>query len=78
VPHIGSAGIGFIVGIFTTLKVNGGHTVLVALQPHVHEAFHLVRLATIIPLAPDVMSGLTYLGSFIPTHDRDNSRQTPE
>jgi len=67
VPHIGSAGIGFIVGIFTTLKVNGGHIVLVALQPHVYEAFHLTRLTTIIPLAPDVTSGLTYLCSGHPS-----------
>src|ERR1700722_3207710 len=52
-PYIGSTGIGFIVGIFTTVKVNGGHLVLVGLHPRVHEVFHLTRLTTIIPLAPD-------------------------
>jgi anti-anti-sigma factor len=63
VPHIGSTGIGFIVGIFTTLKVNSGQMVLVGLQPHVRESFHLTRLTTIIPLSPDVTSGLACLGS---------------
>ena len=60
-PYIGSTGIGFIVGIFTSVTMNGGHFVLVGLQPRVHEVFRLTRLSTIIPSAPDVASGLATL-----------------
>ena len=60
-PYIGSTGIGFIVGIFTSVTMNGGHFVLVGLQPRVEDVFRLTRLSTIIPSAPDVASGLTAL-----------------
>jgi anti-anti-sigma factor len=60
-PYIGSTGIGFIVGIFTSVTMNAGHFVLVGLQPRVHEVFRLTRLATIIPSAPDLASGLATL-----------------
>jgi anti-anti-sigma factor len=60
-PYIGSTGIGFIVGIFTSVTMNDGHFVLVGLQPRVQEVFHLTRLATIIPSAPDLASGLALL-----------------
>jgi len=60
-PYIGSTGIGFIVGIFTSVARNSGQFVLVGLQPRVHEVFRLTRLGTIIPSAPDVASGLATL-----------------
>ena len=60
-PYIGSTGLGFIVGIFTSVTMNGGHFVMVGLQPRVHEVFRLTRLSTIIPSAPDVASGLATL-----------------
>ena len=60
-PYIGSTGIGFIVGIFTSVTMNGGQFVLVGLQPRVHDVFRLTRLSTIIPSAPDIASGLAAL-----------------
>ncbi len=61
VPHVGSTGIGFIVGVFTSITVNAGQFVLVGLQPRVHEVFQLTRLNTIIPSAPDLASGFAAL-----------------
>jgi anti-sigma B factor antagonist len=60
-PYIGSAGIGFIVGIFRSATVNAGQFVLVGLQPQVLEIFRATRLSTIIPSSPDITSGLTSL-----------------
>jgi anti-anti-sigma factor len=60
-PYIGSTGIGFIVGIFTSVTMNAGHFIMVGLQPRVQELFHLTRLSTIIPSAPDVAAGLATL-----------------
>jgi anti-anti-sigma factor len=60
-PYIGSTGIGFIVGIFTSVTMNAGQFVLVGLQPRVLEVFRLTRLATIIPSAPDMQTGLAAL-----------------
>jgi len=60
-PYIGSTGIGFIVGIFTSVTMNAGHFVMVGLQPRVHDVFRLTRLSTIIPSAPDMQTGLATL-----------------
>jgi anti-anti-sigma factor len=60
-PYIGSTGIGFIVGIFTSVTVNAGQFVLVGLQPRVLEIFRATRLSTIIPSSPDIISGLAFL-----------------
>jgi hypothetical protein len=62
-PHIGSTGIGFIVGLFTSTTVNAGQFVMVGLQPRVSEIFRLTRLNTIIPSAPDVASGFAFAAS---------------
>jgi len=59
--YIGSTGIGFLVGIFTSVRLNGGQFVLVGLQPRVDEVFRVTRLNTIIPSAPDLPSGLAAL-----------------
>jgi len=61
-PATGSTGLGFLVGIFTSVTVNGGKFVLVGLQPRVQEVFRLTRLNTIIPSASDMASGLAALG----------------
>jgi anti-anti-sigma factor len=60
-PYIGSTGIGFIVGIFTSVTMNSGQFVLVGMQPRVQELFRLTRLSTIIPSAPDIAAGLATL-----------------
>ncbi len=62
VSDIGSAGIGFIVGIYTSVRDSGGRLIVVGLRPRVRELFDLTRVSTIIPLAPDVASGLAVLG----------------
>jgi anti-sigma B factor antagonist len=62
-PYIGSTGIGFIVGIFTTIKVSAGRLVMAGLCPRVQYVFRLTRLDTVIPSSADVASGLAYLDS---------------
>jgi anti-anti-sigma factor len=61
VPDIGSAGVGFIVGVYTSTKNLGGRFVLVGLRPRVREVLDITRVSTIIPLAADVASGLVTL-----------------
>ena len=61
VPDIGSAGIGFIVGVYTSTKNSGGRFVLVGLRPRVREVLDITRVSTVIPLAADVASGLVTL-----------------
>ena len=61
VPDIGSAGIGFIVGVYTSTKTSGGRFVLVGLRPRVREMLDITRVSTIIPMAEDVASGLVTL-----------------
>ena len=59
--YVGSTGIGFVVGLFTTVTMNSGKFVLVGMQPRVQELFRLTRLNTIIPSAPDMPSALALL-----------------
>ena len=61
VPDIGSAGIGFILGVYTSTKNSGGRFVLVGIRPRVREVLDLTRVSTIIPLAADFASGLVTL-----------------
>ena len=61
VPDMGSAGIGFIVGVYTSTKNSGGRFVLVGLRPRVREVLDITRVSTIIPLAADIVSGLVTL-----------------
>jgi anti-anti-sigma factor len=61
VPDIGSAGIGFIVGVYTSTKNSGGRFVLVGLRPRVREVLDITRVSTVIPLAADFASGLLTL-----------------
>jgi anti-anti-sigma factor len=61
VPDIGSAGIGFIVGVYTSTKNSGGRFVLVGIRPRVREVLDITRVSAIIPLAADIASGLVTL-----------------
>src|ERR1700731_2256761 len=61
VPEIGSAGIGFIVGVYTSTKNSGGRFVLVGLRPRVREVLDRMLVTTVIPLATDIASGLATL-----------------
>ena len=61
VPDIGSAGIGFIVGVYTSTKNSGGRFVLVGLRPRVREVLDITRVTAVIPLAADVASGMVTL-----------------
>jgi anti-anti-sigma factor len=61
VPDIGSAGIGFIVGVYTSTKKSGGRFVLVGIRPRVREVLDITRVSRVIPLAADIASGLATL-----------------
>ena len=61
VPDIGSAGIGFIVGVYTSTKNSGGRFVLVGIRPRVREVLDITRVSRVIPLAADIASGLATL-----------------
>jgi anti-anti-sigma factor len=62
VSSIGSTGLGFVVGVYTSVvKIPGGRFVLVGANARVREVLDLTRLSTIIPLAEDMSSGLAAL-----------------
>lgn len=62
VPSIGSAGIAFIVGVYTAIVNNsGGRFVLTGAPPLVRHVLEITRLTTIIPLASDFAAGLEAL-----------------
>lgn len=59
---IGSTGLGFVVGVYTSVvKAPGGRFVLVGANHRVREVLDLTRLSTIIPLAEDMNAGLAVL-----------------
>jgi anti-anti-sigma factor len=72
VPDIGSAGIGFIVGLYMSTKNSGGRFVLVGLRPRVREVLDITRVSTVIPLAADIASGLVTLCDEDLTQDSDS------
>jgi len=62
VPVIGSAGLGFLVSVYTSIvKNSGGRFVLVGVVPKVSHVLELTRLNTVIPLEKDFASGLKAL-----------------
>ena len=62
VSSIGSTGLGFVVGVYTSVvKVPGGRFVLIGANARVREVLDLTRLSTIIPLAQDMSAGLAVL-----------------
>jgi anti-anti-sigma factor len=58
VPSIGSTGISFVVSIF---DLCGGRFVLAGPHRRVREVLEITRLSGVLPLAPDVASGLAAL-----------------
>jgi len=61
VADVGSSGIGFIVGVYTSARNVGGRFILVGLRPRVREVFDLTRVNIVIPSAADIPSGLSIL-----------------
>jgi len=62
VPSVGSSGIAFIVGIYTSVvKQSGGRFVLTGATPLVKHVLEITKLNTLIPLALDFGSGLAVL-----------------
>src|ERR1700682_3553934 len=57
VSYIDSTGIGFLIGIYTSVMKNpNGRFVLANLNRRVREVLELTRLANVIPIYPDVKS----------------------
>jgi anti-sigma B factor antagonist len=55
VSYIDSTGIGFLIGIYTSvLKNANGHFVLANLNRRVRDVLELTRLTNVIPIYPDV------------------------
>ncbi len=62
VSYIDSTGIGFLIGIYTSvLKNPNGRFVLANLNRRVRDVLELTRLANVIPIYPDVESALEAL-----------------
>jgi len=62
VSYIGSMGVGFLVGIYTSvMRKPGGRFLLTGVSPFVEHVLDLTRLSTIIPRTSDVASGLARL-----------------
>ncbi len=62
VEYIDSTGIGFLIGIYTSvLKAPGGRFVLANLNRRVREVLELTRLANVIPIFPTEQGALEAL-----------------
>jgi anti-anti-sigma factor len=62
VTAIGSMGVTFIVGTYTSvIRKPGGRFVLTGVSPQVQHVLELTRLSSVIPLASDLASGLAIL-----------------
>jgi anti-anti-sigma factor len=69
---IGSMGIGFLVGLYTSaMRHADGRFVLAGATPRVREVLSLTRLDTVLPQAADVASGLAALRGEGPLLARD-------
>jgi anti-anti-sigma factor len=61
---IGSVGIGFLAGAYTSVVKNpGGRFVMVGPQKRVREALELTRISTVIPLVENVDSAMSLLNA---------------
>lgn len=58
VSAMGSRGIGFIVGLYTSMMNTGGRFIMAGLNKRVAEVFELTNLAGVIPSAPTVEAAL--------------------
>ncbi len=64
VASIGSMGVAFIVGAYTSvIRRPNGRFVLAGISPPVQHVLDLTKLNTVIPLASDLASGLAMLGA---------------
>jgi anti-sigma B factor antagonist len=62
VSYIDSTGIGFLIGIYTSvLKNPNGHFVLANLNHRVRDVLELTRLTNVIPIYPDLKSAFDAL-----------------
>ena len=62
VPYIDSTGIGFMVGVYTTVtNTLGGRFVIVGPHARVREVLDLTRLSSVMPIVADEAAGLEYL-----------------
>jgi len=62
VTSVGSMGVTFVVGIYTSvIRKPGGRFVLAGASPMVRHILDLTRLSTVIPQAADLESGLAVL-----------------
>jgi anti-anti-sigma factor len=72
---IGSMGIGFLVGLYTSVTKNSdGRFVLAGATARVREVLSLTRLDTVIPQAADVAAGLAALRGDAPLLAREAGR----
>jgi anti-anti-sigma factor len=62
VSYIDSTGIGFLIGIYTSVLNAKGHFVLANLNRRVREVLELTRLTNVIPIYPDVEAAFDALG----------------
>ena len=74
VSDIGSAGIGFVVGVYMSIRDSGGRFILAGLRPRVREIFDVTRVSTVIPLAADISSGMAMLCD--ESHDQQGNGST--
>ena len=61
VPYIDSTGIGFVVGLYTTITNTGGRFVIVGPHARVREVLELMRLTSVLPIVADEAAGLEFL-----------------
>jgi len=62
VPYVDSTGIGFLVGVYTTVTGSmGGRFVITSPNHRVREVLDLTRLSSVIPIADDEAAGLKFL-----------------
>ncbi|HEX4593886.1 MAG TPA: STAS domain-containing protein [Bryobacteraceae bacterium] len=62
VQSIGSMGIAFLVGVYTSVvRKSGGRFVLAGARPFVNRVLDLTKLSTVIPLTEDLTSALAIL-----------------
>jgi len=66
VPYVDSTGIGFLVGVYTTVTNAGGRFVIVGPHPRVREVLDLTRLSTVMPIAADEAAGMEFLHAIEP------------
>jgi len=62
VPYIDSTGIGFLVGVYTSVTgKRGGRFVIVGPSQRVREVLDLTRLSSVIPVVADESAGMEFL-----------------